>query len=756
LTPPDDTTGAHGAGAPRRMPWATGTAIAALLLASAVMLWRLYKNSLVKGPTSFDIYAYAYPMFIHAADAVRQGGAGLLWNPYQSCGEPYLGIGTSGLLYPPSWLFLLLPPDAALYGLLFCNLAIGALGGYALARALRLGRAAAVCGGLAFAFSNQGADLISFTPIVSGPYAWLPVAMCCTERLLREARVAWAVALAAALAISLLPGHPQVIVYLYQLIALRIAWELIVVRPPRPGRLLALFAGSLACAPLLAGLHLVPALESMRQSIRSGSLSAGEISSHGGVTWSGFLTLFSRRQEINNPIHLLPSLLAINALLTRVARPQMWFYLLVGLLSLGLALGDRWVLFPYYRMLPAGSLFRDPNRFLWITSLCLSVLAAVGADAVLRAAATWPRRIARLALPIAVAAALWAGSKHGFYWHEPWLIAATLAAMLLAATAPRATSVAVLLLVGALALDLIWWRTPPFRHFIDGAQLYARQPAFEQLQAHLTPQDRVYLVGRHADHSLQHKSGSLFGIPVMTDYESQTSRRWADYFTYLRIGRGMQNINDLLYPVQGYLPPTLVRPLFDLTASRYLMVEESMDQVEQIADPPMAVVSFSDGVRVYENTEALPRARWVPRAEVAESPAAVLKRLAQREIDPRITVLLEEPPPSGVPRGAAQAGGAVSFTRDDPESIELSVDAPAAGFVVLADQYFPGWRASVNGVDTPILRANYAFRAVEVPAGHSTVDFRFRPPSVALGASLSAISIAAALALLWQARRRGW
>jgi hypothetical protein len=75
---------------------------------------------------------------------------------------------------------------------------------------------------------------------------------------------------------------------------------------------------------------------------------------------------------------------------------------------------------------------------------------------------------------------------------------------------------------------------------------------------------------------------------------------------------------------------------------------------------------------------------------------------------------------------------------------------------VLADQDFAGWRASVNGVDTPILRATYAVRAVPVPAGHALVRFRVRPSSVVLGAALSALSIAAALALLWQAGRRGW
>ena len=70
------------------------------------------------------------------------------------------------------------------------------------------------------------------------------------------------------------------------------------------------------------------------------------------------------------------------------------------------------------------------------------------------------------------------------------------------------------------------------------------------------------------------------------------------------------------------------------------------------------------------------------------------------------------------------------------------MSAPARGFLYLADQYFPGWRATVNGAPAPILRANYAFRAVEVPAGTSTVEFRYRPVSVLIGAAITAITLA--------------
>jgi uncharacterized membrane protein YfhO len=59
--------------------------------------------------------------------------------------------------------------------------------------------------------------------------------------------------------------------------------------------------------------------------------------------------------------------------------------------------------------------------------------------------------------------------------------------------------------------------------------------------------------------------------------------------------------------------------------------------------------------------------------------------------------------------------------------VAIEVEAPAAGWVVLADPWHPWWFAEVDGRPAPILRANVLFRAVAVPAGRSIVRFTFRP-----------------------------
>jgi hypothetical protein len=359
-----------------------------------------------------------------------------------------------------------------------------------------------------------------------------------------------------------------------------------------------------------------------------------------------------------------------------------------------------------------------------------------------------------VALPLAALAALSAISLSGLRPHERWLAGAIIAAIVLAASRPRAAPLSGMVFAAGLAVELTWMRQPPFRHLMDGGQLYARRPLFETLSPRLTPQDRVYLAPKQLDHTLQHKTGSLFGAPMVFDYESQPSRRWGELFTRLRIGRPMRTINDVMYPIEGWLPLSLNRPLLNLTASRFLIIYPVPDNVRQMARLGMRLVHLGGGAQLYENPAAVPRAQWVPRAEVIGDPPALLAALASGSVDPRRVVLLDAAPPSGDLGAPGEAGGAVAFTRNDAEDIELQVIAPAAGFLVLADQDFPGWRATVNGAEAPLLRANYAFRAVPVPAGQSTVAFRFRPRSVALGAAISAGTIVAALVGLGVVRRR--
>ncbi len=69
---------------------------------------------------------------------------------------------------------------------------------------------------------------------------------------------------------------------------------------------------------------------------------------------------------------------------------------------------------------------------------------------------------------------------------------------------------------------------------------------------------------------------------------------------------------------------------------------------------------------------------------------------------------------------------------------------------MLADTYYPGWQATVDGRPVELHRGNYLFRAVQVPAGAHTVRFEYRPRSFTIGLGLFVIGLSFLTVLMWR------
>ena len=69
----------------------------------------------------------------------------------------------------------------------------------------------------------------------------------------------------------------------------------------------------------------------------------------------------------------------------------------------------------------------------------------------------------------------------------------------------------------------------------------------------------------------------------------------------------------------------------------------------------------------------------------------------------------------------------------DHERLELFVEAGAPGFLVLSESYDPGWRATVDGREVQILKANEIFRAIALGGGEHHVRLRYLPPTYVRG-----------------------
>ncbi len=144
-------------------------------------------------------------------------------------------------------------------------------------------------------------------------------------------------------------------------------------------------------------------------------------------------------------------------------------------------------------------------------------------------------------------------------------------------------------------------------------------------------------------------------------------------------------------------------------------------------------------VAIFRNEDTLPRAFLVHRARVMDDVAA-LNEIRREDFKPRESLVLA----SGAPLdagGAQRADELVQIVSYQPERVMLSVHAQAEAYVLLADAWYPGWVARVDGVEAPIERADYIFRAVRVKAGTHRIEFEYRPTSLVLGAVISGLAL---------------
>jgi hypothetical protein len=697
---------------------------------SVGILWRRAEQRL--GFPSHDIYAYFYPNFVYALQSLRSG-SGLLWNPYQDCGQPFFAISQVGLLYPVNLVFLLLPREPALVTAIILNLTIAGAGIFLLCRQLELHLPAALGAAAVFQFGGAALQLASWSPIHLGAYVWLPAAMWATERLIAHPTRRAAVLLGVVLAIQILPGFPQITFFTYQLIALRVLWAVAVGPAPQRAALIAAAALGLALPVLLSAVQFVPSLEVARESMRTGRLPNNELGDP--------FTLHLGRRVLQDFTWrnggVLIALAALPWMWTtadRRRRSDVGFYACAALLHFLLALGPGMPLFDLYALLPVTTTFRGVGRLLWVSNFAIAVLAGFGIEAVLRLDRG---RSAIVACIVAGAVALQVLALGGIGAAD-WILAAGLvAATALAQHPPLAPAlrIGVPLLV---ALRVLFFSGPPLFDLHPGNLYWGAANAFSGVRDRLTPQDRVLVVSSGLDpYPFTPKAGSLYRMPNIFDYEPQATRSYAEYFTYMRTGHPMQQLADWYWVFGSVIKPTLQRRLLDLTAARYLIVNPSMADRLPDFQPPLQRLDGKGEALVYENPQALARARYVPRVAVLAADE-ILPALAGGTVDPRDVALLSDAPRSGFV-GAPSAGtqGTAEIVVDRPERVAVRVHASAPGFLFLADQFFPGWRVTVDGRESELLRANYTFRLVEVPAGDSTVEFRYRPRSIVVGALLS-------------------
>jgi hypothetical protein len=156
---------------------------------------------------------------------------------------------------------------------------------------------------------------------------------------------------------------------------------------------------------------------------------------------------------------------------------------------------------------------------------------------------------------------------------------------------------------------------------------------------------------------------------------------------------------------------------------------------------------FTEPLRVFAVPDPLPRAYMVAGARIADGDAA-WAALGDPAFDPSREVIL----PDGVSAPPGRLEGSLRVLERKPDRLTFEIEGDRPGYLVMVDAYDAGWRARVDGIPTPVRRANVGFRAVAVPAGRHVVTSTYRPGAVGAGLAVSVLSALGALGL-WRSAR---
>jgi Bacterial membrane protein YfhO len=728
----------------------------ALLWSVVVLLFwfGLFVPSMRPGVSSMvtiDLAGYFLPKFVYANEQLARGSLPL-WNPYEYGGVPFLGVGQPAALYPPRVIaFGLLPLDVALHGfMVFHYLVLGA-GAFVMLRVFGVGMAGAVFGTLCLAF--QPAMMNShYNPIRIASYAWIPWMVATFIRTI-EGRRGMALALAAAAALQVLAGYPEY--WVDTAVVLAMLMPAAALRAGEGGRgtalggvLRAVGAGLLAVAmtaPLLSAV-----VEAFTQSIRaadSTSFLAGqhfELGAFGSGlgAWVSSISTFA----------YLPALawvLVFVGVVTR-ERPYRWALLAIWFFA-SIAYSAP------LRGIPPFSFFRSFLPWSSLLYVPLATFAGAGFDRVI----FWvmggrPQGREALVALVALAASLpfLAARSAG------WLVLTVTLLLVGYAVGGRGARYAVAAALAA-TLGTIWtWVPPPLAASLPH-RYAAGQPPYPALADAIGRGAELRAAcGPGAAGRLLAPVETLVGVPVAA--RLYAVQGYPEPLAPARMNR--------LLDAAGLAPDTLLALDWARVARArgvLRLLDVTCVVVEAGHEPTLAALGFALGGRLPDGRTAWVRpsegiASLVPTVHDADAEHA-LAWLRDERFDVRNTAILEtaagtefQPPPACSAAGCDAQAGSVTPVGLEAERLAFRVEAPARAHLVIATDYAPGWRATIDGRAAPIVRADYAFMAVAVEPGSHVVTLDYRPRGFVPALPLSVVGLIGLLAgavRSWRAAR---
>ena len=639
-----------------------------------------------------DFWLQVLPFHTFAA---RQLAAGklALWDPDMFSGHPFQADIQTAVTYPIAaaneWLggrgfgYLALEWEAVVH------FGLAATFTFLLVELLTSSVAAGLIGGVVFGFGGFLTSYPSQQLPVLESTVWLPLELYCLERAARSkgwlASSRWVAAAGACVALAVLAGHPQTVLYLAYIAAAYFLFRL-----PWQAWWQAVWA--VLAAVGLAAVQLLPSLQLFSLNHR------GELDfsfAAGGLFPRDLAALVLDRPNGGRILYvgLVPLALMLLAL-ALVRKRHVVFWAVVAVVGLLLSLGTYGPLFRlFFDYLPGWNLFRDQERAVVWFALAAAVLAGYGWSALAgRLSGRVGLTLAVVVVAVSYGNLLWTNGQNN-----------------LSSAAPHLDAVDVLL-----------------------------QPVLA---------DKDIFRVRISEDSLGHNTGNLDGLQFVSGdspFELQSFKDWTEdepagkrvpEWQLLRLTNSHYVISS-----RELCSPCSEADGLGLLASQDVPADARILESQRGASPP------ARRLYLYQVLFPLPRAFLLTRAQPVRDERQAIQELNLPNFDAGTTLLLA--PPVRVASPASNAGLNADVTGYAPGFVDIHTTSDRLAYLYVSEIPYPGWQATIDGQPANLLVADGLFSALDMPPGGHHVVLQYVPKPFYIGAAISAATLLT-LAIAW-------
>ena len=701
--------------------------------------WSEYKKYAgpVKNNAIPDVVDQIYPWKYFTIEQLLKGKLPL-WNPYSFSGTPNLANYQTAVFSPFNLLFLFLPFVDAWSLLVLFQPLIAGISMYLFLKQLRISNTGSVIGGVSFMFCGFIVVWMAYGTL-SMAIAFLPLALFAIEKIFQSKKFIGIILLFISIVVSFFSGHFQTSLYLVLYVFFYILFKYFSAKDFKK-IIVALSVCFLGI--LIASIQILPSIEFYKLSVRS------EIFSNtGGIPFQYLVTIFSPDfygspitgnswfgyyAEWAGFIGIIPFILASFGFFARKQNNSVVFFIFATLISLFLFLDT-----PLQSLISALKIpifsTSVPSRMIVIFSFSVIVLSGFGFD--LFIGLIKKRNIKKIVLhlsPIVIIFfILWfililkilPPGKIILSMRNLFLPTAILVFIIgltiLFVTIKKDKA---LLFLGFALIILSSFDSLRFANkwmpFDSPDLIFPSVPVITEMQKSVGT-GRVYgEFGSNIE--------TYYHIPSIEGYDPLYSKRYGEFIESSVNGELAQakktevfinkrgKYTDRVLDLLGV--NIIFHPISRTNQSWAYPVWEKLNKY--------SVIYQDDKFQLFKNDTVMPRVKLFHKYEVIKNDKKLIKRFYDDDFDFRNVLIVEkEPKIENNIHSNSQNKEDVKIITYSPNEITIEVTSENPALLFISDNYYPTWRASVNGQATNIYRVDYTFRAVVVPRGKSIVRF---------------------------------